>query len=88
MWELVVFSIGKHSMVLDHQICQAQQGIQFALGIVAVAALRETMDIRVASTGDSKQKDISPSVLNLEEVNSKFSFISSYFFCYEHLSNY
>jgi hypothetical protein len=37
MWELVVVSIGKHSMVMDLHLCLPFQSLRFVHGVAAAA---------------------------------------------------
>ena len=59
MWELVVVSIGKHSMVMGHHLCLPFQNLQLVHGAVAAVLRKRLKKLRRKCTETPAEKTLS-----------------------------
>jgi hypothetical protein len=59
MWELVVVSIGKHSMVMDLHLCLPFQSLRFVHGVAAAAPRKKLKKVRGRCTETLGEKTLS-----------------------------
>lgn len=80
MWELVVFLIGKHSMVTDHHLCQLFQSLPFVHGAAAVAAAvgapRKFKKIRMTFIGNLDEKILMLLYLTYEKLTVSILYVT------------
>lgn len=59
MWELVVVSIGRHSMVMDLHLCLHSRSLQFVRGVAAAVPRKRLKEVRGKSTETLGEKTLS-----------------------------